>query len=185
MLLRSVMGLVLGAAIGGAVGHFLRGMGGACPLPCNPIGGIITGSIIGLLIASRPVERTVLNPSENMTEITSLSEFESTLSKNNLVLVDFYADWCGPCRAIKPMIHELADKYVGKVAFVGVNIDKARDVAGKQGVSSIPDVRLYAGGKEADRFVGSRPRDMYEKAIEMLISSSTETEPNDGETKNN
>lgn len=73
---------------------------------------------------------------------------------NALVVVDFYADWCPPCRMLTPVLEKAAGKHPG-VVFVGkVNVDQAPDLASAQGVRGIPDVRIYKNGREVDRFTG-------------------------------
>ena len=85
------------------------------------------------------------------------------------VLVDFYADWCGPCKLAAPIIEELASVYAGKVTIGKLDVDENSATAAKYGVMSIPTVIMYKGGKEVDRQVGFGGRQMYEKMIEKVL----------------
>jgi thioredoxin 1 len=74
--------------------------------------------------------------------------------KNKLLVVDFYADWCGPCRMLSPMLEAAAAAHPG-VVFIGrLNVEQAKEFAAKQRVQGIPDVRIFKDGQEVDRFVG-------------------------------
>lgn len=92
--------------------------------------------------------------------------FEGLVVKSKTpVLVDFFADWCGPCRMVAPIIEELSGQYENKVLVGNVDVDANPVVAGKYGVMSIPTVVLFNGGKEVTRQVGYGGKDAY---LEML-----------------
>ena len=95
------------------------------------------------------------------------SNFSSTISKG-VVLVDFYADWCGPCRAIAPVIDQLSIDFQGKATIAKVNIDKAKGTTSSFNISSIPIIILFKDGKELKRLVG--PSD--KQTLKQLISGS-------------
>ena len=94
--------------------------------------------------------------------------FNAEVSKGSPVIVDFYADWCGPCRMIKPVFEKLSENYEGKVTFLKLNVDEAGDIASKFGVSSIPTVIFFKDGQPADRFLGAMP----EKGIADFIQKN-------------
>lgn len=77
------------------------------------------------------------------------------------VLVDFWADWCGPCKMLAPVIEELAAQYEGKVAVGKVNVDEVPDLAVRYGVMSIPTVILFVKGNEVDRLVGLMDKERF------------------------
>ncbi len=85
--------------------------------------------------------------------------FESVvLQSSEPVLVDFWAPWCGPCRAVAPTVEAIAQEYAGKVKVVKVNTDESGEVAMKLGVTSIPTLMVFKGGEMVERVVGNRPK---------------------------
>jgi len=92
--------------------------------------------------------------SDQVTAIDASSYDAFTAQKNKLIVVDFYADWCGPCRMLAPMLETAATAHPG-VVFVGrLNVDQAKEFAAGKQVQGIPDVRIFKDGREVDRFVG-------------------------------
>jgi thioredoxin 1 len=85
------------------------------------------------------------------------------------VLVDFYADWCGPCRSLSPVIEKLAKKYEGKLKVCKINVDEADEIAGTYNVSSIPTVMLFQNGRVVDQFLGALPEPLIEDFIKKNI----------------
>ena len=94
---------------------------------------------------------------------------DEVLKSETPVLVDFYADWCGPCRLVSPIVDELANTYEGKIKVGKVDVDANSKVAGDYGVMSIPTVILYQKGKEVARQVGFGGKDAYIQMIEKII----------------
>ena len=91
---------------------------------------------------------------ENITHLTS-TNFQETIDKATLpVLVDFWAPWCGPCKAIAPILEELAKDLAGKIVITKINVDEAGDIASKYGVRAIPTLVLLKGGQLIDQYVG-------------------------------
>lgn len=94
------------------------------------------------------------------------SDFEEKVLKSDTpVLVDFYADWCGPCKMAAPIIDELSDDYKGKVVIGKINVDENNQTAGQYGVMSIPTVILFKDGKEVDRKIGFGGKQGYETLL--------------------
>lgn len=83
--------------------------------------------------------------------------------RDGRVFVDFYADWCGPCRQVAPTLEELSSKWEGTVRFVKVNIDDNPQLARKYGVLSIPTIMLFEEGQAAARTMGARPANAIER----------------------
>lgn len=106
--------------------------------------------------------------------ITTKQEFEEKVLKSNkVVLVDFWAEWCPPCRAMAPLLHDVADAQDAIADIVKVDIEATRDnaeLAGEYGVRSIPNMPLFKGGKEVERIVGMVPKlhleDMFKQIAE-------------------
>jgi thioredoxin 1 len=91
---------------------------------------------------------------------------DEVLNADTPVLVDFWAPWCGPCRAIAPMIDELATEYEGSVKFGKVNIDDNAETAQKYEVFSIPTLVVFKGGQEVDRVVGPRSKNQLAEVLD-------------------
>ncbi len=96
----------------------------------------------------------------------SETSFESEVLKSDRpVLVDFWASWCGPCRAIAPVIDQLASKYQGRLSVAKVNVDENSSVAAQFGVRSIPSLLLFKGGQVVGTVVGARPLEEIERFV--------------------
>ncbi len=97
------------------------------------------------------------------------TNFETeVLGANTPALVDFWATWCAPCRAIAPVLDELAEKYKGKFTVGKVNVDDFPELAAKFGVLNIPTLVFIKGGEEVDRVVGSQPKSQLDAKIQKL-----------------
>jgi len=97
------------------------------------------------------------------------TNFEQTISNNKIVLVDFWAGWCGPCRALAPTIEELAKEYAGKVLVAKLDVDENPTTAENFKVFSIPTVVLIKDCCEVDRIVGLCPRKQYDSTLQKHL----------------
>lgn len=98
-------------------------------------------------------------------------DFDQALAQNTLILVDFWADWCGPCKALGPVIEELAADYAGRdVAIAKVNVDECQELAVRYGVMSIPTVLLFRNGQETERSVGLLPKENFTSLIDRHLA---------------
>ena len=97
-------------------------------------------------------------------EITD-SNFNEIVTKNDVVLVDFWAEWCGPCRMIAPMIEELANEYDGKAVIGKLDVDNNQESSIKFGVRSIPTLLVFKDGEMVDRHVGAVPKETLSSSI--------------------
>ncbi len=103
----------------------------------------------------------------NVQEFTDTTFDQEVLSSAQPVLVDFWAPWCGPCRMIAPMVEELANENRGSFKIGKINIDDNPNAAQTYGVSSIPTLMIFKGGEVVDRFVGVRPKNQLQAAIDQ------------------
>lgn len=97
------------------------------------------------------------------------SNFEEVVSKNPLVLIDFFADWCMPCRMMAPVIEELAREYAGKVLVGKLNVDENPAIADRFQVFSIPTIVIIEAGKEVDRIVGFVSKSQVEARLKKYL----------------
>jgi thioredoxin 1 len=102
------------------------------------------------------------------------SNFASEVSKYPIMLVDFWAPWCGPCRMVSPMIEQLSREYSGKVAFGKVNVDENQRIAASFGIQSIPTLMIFKGGKAVDVMVGALPKAQIEMKLKQQLLSSND-----------
>ena len=98
------------------------------------------------------------------------SEFDQQVLASDVpVLVDFWAEWCGPCKAIGPSIEQLAAEYDGKAKVFKLDVDNDGELASKYGVMSIPALVVFKGGKEVDRMVGAAPKAQIAALIDRAL----------------
>lgn len=102
-------------------------------------------------------------------KVASLAELDAVLKDNPVVLVDFYAEWCGPCQTMKPIVRELARKYSGKVAVVEVDTDEAQDVAQRHGVQFLPTFVVFRDGRVLNRASGAMSRGALEGSLRKAL----------------
>src|SRR5579885_227730 len=93
---------------------------------------------------------------------------KEVLKSDKPVFVDFYADWCGPCRIVSPIIEELSTEYSDKIKFVKINVDFAPDVSSRYNIMSIPTLIIFKDGQPANIFIGAASKNHYKKLIEDI-----------------
>jgi thioredoxin 1 len=105
----------------------------------------------------------------NVQEVSD-KEFETEVVNSDLpVLIDFWAPWCAPCRAIAPVVDELAKEYDGKLKVVKMNVDENPLTPGKYGVRAIPNLLLFKNGQVKDQIIGACSKSQFVQAIQKLV----------------
>ncbi len=96
--------------------------------------------------------------------------FESTIKNNEVVLVDFYADWCGPCQALIPQLETISEEFEGKAKIVKVNVDQNQDLSSQFGVRSIPALFYFKNGELVGKQLGLQPKSTITQNLDQLIA---------------
>ena len=105
-----------------------------------------------------------------MAQAVNDSNFDAMVTGSELpVVVDFWATWCGPCRAISPIVDQMAEKYAGRVSVVKCNVDDSTDIPVKFGIRNIPTLLFFKNGELVDRTVGALPKPELEAKINNLF----------------
>ena len=103
----------------------------------------------------------------------NLKTWDSEVIRSDIpVFVDFWAEWCGPCRMVGPAVEQIGRIMTGKIKVAKLNVDENQEIALKYGVRSIPSLILFKGGKEIGRTVGAAPKEIYLKFIEGALAKS-------------
>ena len=113
------------------------------------------------------------NPTTNIKRklLTQYNQWdEKVLNSDIPVLVDFWAEWCGPCRMVGPIVEQLAQSLKGKVKVSKLNVDQNQDIAEKYNIQSIPSLVLFKKGNEIARIVGFSPKEKYEKFVNNALN---------------
>jgi thioredoxin 1 len=101
--------------------------------------------------------------------VTDATFAEVVLGSTKPVVVDYWADWCAPCRQLSPIIEELADEYGDKVTFVKMDTNTSTQTPIQQGVMSLPTIQVFLGGEVVKQFVGAKPKSAFVKALQEFI----------------
>ena len=106
-----------------------------------------------------------------MSQVRQLNadSFQVTV-KTGVVVVDFYADWCGPCKMVAPIMERLATEYDGRVQFTKLDVDDNAVIADQSGIMSIPTLIVFKSGNPVERFVGAAPAENYRSIIERVLA---------------
>ena len=107
---------------------------------------------------------------ENVTHVTDASFDQEVLKSATPVLIDFWAPWCGPCKAIAPIIDELAGTYAGRLKVVKINVDDNPETPSRYGVRGIPNLLIVKGGQVKEQIVGAVPKQHLVKAVDNALA---------------
>jgi thioredoxin 1 len=121
--------------------------------------------------------QTMLEQAEHVKQVNNNpltitdDNFDSTIKSNTLLVVDFWAQWCGPCRMVGPIIEQLAREYAGKAVFGKMNVDECQIVPSGLGIMSIPTIIVFHHGKAVERIVGAYPKAHIEAKLKRYIDN--------------
>jgi len=107
--------------------------------------------------------------SDTVKSVTTDSFDEEVVKLEGLVMVDFWATWCGPCKIVAPVVEELAKEYEGKVTFAKVNTDENPDIASRYSIRGIPTLMFFKDGKVMDQVVGAVPKGQLKSKLDSLL----------------
>ncbi len=108
---------------------------------------------------------------EGIVEVTTDTWEKEVLNSSGLVMIDFWAVWCGPCRMIAPTVEELAKEYAGKVKVAKLNTDENPEIATRYKIMGIPTIMFFKSGQKMDQIVGAVPKSQLKSKLDALISA--------------
>ena len=109
----------------------------------------------------------------NGVQHVNTADFERAVLKSQTpTVVDFYADWCGPCRMVSPVIESLSQEYTGRVNFAKVDTDANQSLAMRYNIMSIPTVMIFKGGRIVDKIIGAMPAQAYRQKIDSVLEGN-------------
>ncbi len=108
---------------------------------------------------------------EGILDVTTSSWENEVLNSKGLVMIDFWAVWCGPCRIVAPTVEELSKEYAGKVKIMKLNTDENPEIASKYKIMGIPTLMFFKDGQKVDQVVGAVPKPQLKAKLDSLLSS--------------
>lgn len=177
----TILKVLLGTAVGGGAGlgvRYLSCSTGACPIASNRVLMVLLGAAVGVMLAlsgcsKGPASAPSRSEATSKPAVTTALQFETNVLKSAApVVVDFYADWCPPCRELAPVLDRLEQEYAGRIKFVRVNVDNAMYLAREHRIDAIPTLEMYRNGKQVDRAVGAPPEAELRQRLNKLAKGS-------------
>jgi len=174
IIVKVLIGAAVGLAGGALLGYYGKCSSGSCPLTANPYRGALIGLVLGAMVgASLGPGRTggVAAGDDSIDTVNAPDEFDRrVLAGVRPALVKFFTTRCPACRPLAPVIRKLAARYEGRVDVLKVDGDQAGQLVERYGISAVPTVLLFNGGKIVGRWLGVRSQDEYEAALDKVIA---------------
>ena len=123
------------------------------------------GSDLGLQAKGKDMAENIANVTDNSFQVEVIEA-----SKDQLVMVDFWAEWCGPCHALAPTVAEIAGDYSGRLKVVKLNVDENINTPGRFNIRGIPTLLIFKGGQVAEQIVGAVPKEQITKVLSRHVS---------------
>jgi thioredoxin 1 len=105
----------------------------------------------------------------DLLQVTDANFDEEIIKSDIPAVVDFWAEWCGPCKMVAPVLQELAKDYAGKIKIASLNVDENRQTPGKFGIRNIPTLILFKGGEVAQTIIGAHPKSHIDEELKKLL----------------
>ena len=105
----------------------------------------------------------------NVRQVTDASFAQDVLQADGPVIVDFWAPWCGPCRAVAPVLEQVAEEYAGRVTIAKLNVDESPRTAERYGIRSIPTIALFKAGEVVDGVLGAAPKTFFTQMLDKHL----------------
>jgi thioredoxin 1 len=167
-----MLSVVIGGGLGALLGYYGQCSSGTCPLTSTWWRGAMYGAAMGLLFgfSARNDGGRALNQSTQHVQRLAEGDFDVMMTRAETpVLVDFYATWCGPCKALAPVVDQLAEAFAGQVKFVKVNVDEAPALAQRFNIAGVPTLLFFKNGQLVDRAVGLQPAEEIKAHLQLLV----------------
>ncbi len=110
---------------------------------------------------------------QNVTAVSDAQFEQEVLKSSQPVMVDFWAAWCGPCRALAPVVDEIAEQYHGQIKVMKMDVDTNTSTPARYGIRGIPALLIFKDGKVADQIVGFVPKDTIDKSLTKVLATAT------------
>jgi thioredoxin 1 len=125
--------------------------------------------LVRLLALGALINKLFTNNKIMAVEITDANFAEVAMNSDKPVMIDFWAEWCGPCRMVTPIVEEMANDYDGRAVIGKVNVDENPDISAKFGIRNIPTIIFLKGGQVVDKSVGAVPKNVLTEKMEALM----------------
>jgi thioredoxin 1 len=104
------------------------------------------------------------------TDVTDATFTEAVLNSEDTIMVDFWAEWCGPCRAVSPILDQIASEHASKIKIVKLNVDDNPQIAAKYQITSIPAMKVFKGGEVVKTIIGAKPKPAIEADLAEFLA---------------